>query len=304
MCKWRKFINTFLLGMLLLSAAARAQEEKLFRAQQLLRAKESDLALAVIDSVVSHPQTREDFISWTTRAFIYFDLYKRSDRLKLDSPLRDSIISSVNRSEQLKPDSIFARQNRSLLTNIAASYFNLGKSLLMDSLNYQRSLIAYNRYRDVFRMVDPETNFQAKDIEYNLAVGSLHLDLFMKNENNTEAGDIAKLSLLKVLEIQPDNHSALLNMGLMYYNQAAFLSQKVDYGIELEKIDVVQENMVKLAKQAEQFIIRVYQQDNKNPKAVQALYYIYRMLLDFQKSDEFKAKCKELGVDVEQTSGQ
>jgi hypothetical protein len=58
--------------------------------------------------------------------------------------------------------------------------------------------------------------------------------------------------------------------------------------------------MVKLAKQAEQFIVRAYTQDNKNPKAVEALFYIYRMLLDFKRSEEFKLKCKELGIDVEQ----
>ena len=301
---WRKIINTLLFGMLLLSAAARAQEEELMRAQQLLKARESDRALVVIDSVVAHPQTRDDFISWTTRAFIYFDLYKRSDKLKLHSPLRDSIISSVQRSQRLRPDSMFTKQNVSLLTNIAAGYYNLGKTYLQDSLNYPRSEEAYNRYKDVYRLADPDANFRARDIEYNLAVGSIFLDAYMKDTKNADAGDVAKLALMKVLEIQPDNHSALLNMGLMYYNQAAFLTQKLDYGADIETIDVVQENLVKLAKQAEQFVVKVYNEDNNNPKAVQALYFIYRMLLDFKKSDEFKEKCVKLGIDVSQSSEQ
>lgn len=297
---WRKIFNTVLFGSLLLTAAARAQEEKLMRAQQLLKSKQSDLALVVIDSVIAHPQTREDFVSWTTRAFIYFDLYKRNDKFKLQSPLRDSIISSVLKSERLKPDSIFRKQNRSLLTNIAAGYYNLGKTYLQDSLDHKQSQFAYDKYKEVYRMADPSANFNMRDIEYNLAVGSIFLDVFMKDTKNTEAGDVAKLSLLRVLETQPDNHSALLNMGLMYYNQAAFLTQSMSYETDLESIDAVQDNLVKLARQAEQFVVKVYNEDNKNEKAVQALYFIYRMLLDFKKSDEFKAKCIEMGIDISQ----
>jgi tetratricopeptide (TPR) repeat protein len=302
MCKWRKILNTFLFGTLLLSAAGSAQEDKLFRAQQLLKAKQSDQALVVIDSVATHPQTKEDFITWTTRAYIYFDLYKRTDRMKLVSPLRDSIVSSLNRSNSFKPDSMYARQNKSLLTNIAVGYFNLGKALLQDSVNYERSQQAYDKFRDLYLQAEPNTNMTARDVEYNLAVGSLYLDMFMKNTSNTKAGEVAKVYLLKVLDVQPDNPSALVNMGLMYYNQAAHISQSMDYDVPFETLDVVQEDMVKLAKQAEQFIVKAYNQDNKNPKAVEALFYIYRMLLDFKKSDEFKAKCKELGIDVEQSS--
>src|SRR5262245_42946357 len=103
MCTWRKILNSFLLGALLMSGAGVAQEERLVRAEQLYRAKETEKALAVIDSVIAHPLTSSDFVSWTTRAFIYFDLYKRSDKYKLDSPLRDSILSSIRVSESLKP---------------------------------------------------------------------------------------------------------------------------------------------------------------------------------------------------------
>ena len=302
MCKWRKILNTFLFGTLLLSAAGSAQEDKLYRAQQLLKAKQSDQALVVIDSVIVHPQTKDDFITWTTRAYIYFDLYKRTDRLKLVSPLRDSILTSLRKSQSLKPDSMYARQNRSLFTNITAGYYNLGKTLLQDSIDYERSQKAYDKFRDLYMEADPNANLTARDVEYNLAVGSLYLDIFMKNTSDTRSGDVAKVYLLKVLDLQPDNPSALVNMGLMYYNQAAHISQTMRIDVSMDTLEIVQDNMVKLAKQAEQFIVRAYNQDNKNPKAVEALFYIYRMLLDFKRSDEFKAKCKELGIDVEQAS--
>ena len=304
MCKWRKIIRNLLPLIFLMKAAGLpAQEEKLFRAQQLLGAKQAEQAALVIDSVIAHPDTKGDFISWTTRAYIYFDLYKRSDRSKLNSPLRDTIISSVRVSQSLSPDSTYRENNKKLLTNLAANYFNLGKMYLQDSLNSDNSLIAYNRYKEVYLMAEPGANLSQKDVDYYLAAGSIYADIFNKDNNKVQAGETAKVSLLKVLELQPDHPNALMNMGLMYYNQAVNITQSIGYGTDLSQIEVIQENIVKLAKQSEQFVVRVYNNDHKNAKAVEALYYIYRMLNEFEKSDDFKNKCKELGIDVTQTSG-
>ena len=62
---------------------------------------------------------------------------------------------------------------------------------------------------------------------------------------------------------------------------------------------MVQENIIKLAKQAEQFIIKVYKVDNENVKAVEALHSIYKMLNDKAKEEEFKKKCKELNIKID-----
>src|SRR4051812_39015172 len=159
MCKWRKIIKNLLPFIFLMKAGGLpAQEEKLAKAQQLLGAKNAEQAALVIDSVIAHPDTKGDFISWTTRAYIYFDLYKRTDRSKLNSALRDTIISSIRVSQSLSPDSVYKENNKKLLTNLAANYFNLGKTFLQDSLNPESSLVAYNRYKEVYLMADPAAN--------------------------------------------------------------------------------------------------------------------------------------------------
>ena len=300
MSKWRYILKTFTYSILLLCVVnGFAQNDKLNRAQQLLQAKNADMAKLAIDSVILHDETKGDFVSWTTRAYIYFEIYKRADKLKLNSPLRDTILSSFKISGKLKPDETFATNNKKLLSNIAAGYFNMSKVLLMDSVNYNRSLIAYNRFKENFAIAEPGTNFTARDIEYYLAVGSLYSDIFNKDNKNTSAQEIAKVALLKVLDIQPENPSANINLGIMYYNQAVNLGKGLDYGADFSQIDVVQENIIKLAKQAEQFIIKVYKVDNKNVKAVEALHSIYKMLNDKAKEDEFKKKCKELNIKID-----
>jgi hypothetical protein len=300
MSKWRNIIKIFTYSILMLFAVnGFAQNDKLNRAQQLLQEKNADQAKLAIDSVVVHPETKSDFVSWTTRAYIYFEIYKRTDKQKLNSALRDTIISSLKRSNALKPDETFATNNKKLLSNLAAGYFNLSKTLLVDSINYARSVIAFNRFKEYFILTEPTTNFGARDIEYNLAVGSLYSDIFNKDNKNTNAQEVAKLALLKVLDMQPENPSANINLGIMYYNQAVNLGKGLDYGADFNQIDVVQENIVKLAKQAEQFIIKVYKLDNKNVKAVEALHSIYKMLNEKAKEEEFKKKCKELNIKLD-----
>ena len=276
-----------------------AQNDRLNRAQQLLQSKNADLARQAIDSVILNPETKADFVSWTTRAYIYFEIYKRTDKLKLYSPLRDTIVSSLKTSNKLKPDETFAANNKKLLSNIAAGYFNFSKNLLMDSVNYKNSLIAYNKFKENYLLAEPGTNFIARDVEYYLAVGSLYSDIFNRDNKNTAAQETAKITLLKVLDLQPENPSANINLGIMYYNQAVNLGKGLDYGADFTQIDVVQENIIKLAKQAEQFIIKVYKVDNKNLKAVEALHSIYKMLNDKAKEEEFKKKCKELNIKID-----
>ncbi|PBQ33343.1 hypothetical protein CNR22_16680 [Sphingobacteriaceae bacterium] len=300
MCNLRHISKNLLVGILmLLSAGLWSQEDRLVRAQQLMRAKAPgsiESAAKAIDSVIVNPQTKKDYVSWTTRAFIYFQIYKANDKQKLNSSYRDTIINSLIVSNSLQPDSSYLVQNNSLLTNLAKNYFNISRTLLQDSMDADRSIIAYGRYKSISRLVDPSMDFKTDDIKYYLALGSQYSAVFIKDNNDAKSQEIAKVALLKVLELQPENPTANINIGLMYYNQAVNLSKSLDYGADFSQIDIVQENMVKLAKQSEQFIYKVYANDNKNLKAIEALYYIYRMLNEPAKSDDFKKKGEELGI--------
>jgi hypothetical protein len=238
-------------------------------------------------------------VSWTTRAYIYFEIYKRGDKTKLNSPLRDTIVSSLQVSNALKPDADYMNNNRRLLVSLSTHYYNIAKTLLQDSINDKRSAFAYNKCKELFMIAKPDTNFASRDIEYYNAVGSVFSDIFNKDNKNEKAQEVAKLAFLKVFDLQPDNTPANMNMGLMYLNQGINLAKSLDYGADLSQIDAIQENIVKLAKQSEQFIFKVYKKEPKNEKAVLALYYIYRMMNDAAKQDEFLKKCKELNIKLD-----
>lgn len=297
MSKLRNIIKNLFLSLILVwTVSGFAQADKLYRASALLQSKNFDAARLAIDSVIQHPDTKKDYVSWTTRAFIYFELYKRSEKNLFNSPLRDTITSSLKTSYSLKPDADYLANNRKLTFRISAEYFNMAKRLLQDSLNDQKSAFAYLRSKDLIKLAKPDSNFAVADVEYYNTVGGIFSDIFNKDNSNIKAHDAAKVALLKVIEIQPNNARAHYNLGIMYYNQAGNLGKTLDYGADISQIDVIQESIIKLAKQAEQQISIIYKNDNKSVQAIEALYYIYRMLNDIEKAELFKNKCKEFGI--------
>jgi len=296
-CKYLKQI--MLVSYMLSCIVLNAQEAKLVRARALYDEKKPDLARLCIDSVVAHPETQKRYESWTLRGFIYYEVYKRTDKMKLNSALRDTIISSLTKSNALNADEDYKSNNKKLLSNLCAHYYSIGKTYIQDSLNADLGNKAYNNFKEIYKLVEPETDFTKRDIEFNLFVGSHFTDLFNLNKNNTKAFEIAKVALLKVLEVAPLDTSANMNMGIMYLNQATHLVEILMTGdVSIEEADQIQDNSIKLAKQAEQFFLKVYTQNNKSPKAVLALYYVYRVLYDEPKKKEFELKCKQLNIEV------
>lgn len=306
----KKGLNIFrilLTSILLLGfGMGQAQIERLARAQSLYNSKDPvkvDQARIAIDSVVQHKDTKADFISWTTRAAIYFEIYKRNDKYKLNSPLRDTIISSIHHSNNLKPDSTNAVYNKKLLINLAQGYYNLNIRLLQDSGNAERSHEAYERYKALYKEVDPKADFKTKDIEYYLAVSTVFNDKYSKDSSEKNLQNSMQ-AYKNVLTIDPNNRLANLGIGLLHYNKAASLVKQLEYGADLDQIEALQDNVVSLAKQSEQYILVVYNKNNQDAKAVEALYYVYRMLFDKAKHEDFKRKCAELGIIVnEEVSG-
>jgi hypothetical protein len=300
MNKLRNIIKNLCLGLLMVcTVGGFAQIDNMRRAQDLYGEKKSEAARLAIDSAVVHPETKADPYAWTLRAFIYYDLYKKTDRYRLESPLRDSVVNSVKKSLSFNPEPENLKNNKSVLMNVAFGYFNIAKRLLQDSVNDTRSQIAYNKSKELGKICRPDTNFTNADIEWYNSVGSLFADLYNKDNANAKAQEVAKVALLKVIELQPDNWRANYNLGIMYYNHAVNLTKSLDYSDDFSKIDAVQESIIKLAKQSEQLIDKVHKKDPNNVKTIEALYYIYRMLNDNAKHEFFRKKAAEKGIKVD-----
>ncbi len=165
---------------------------QLDRAESFYQAKKSAEARLVIDSAITNPEFRDHYETWTLRAYIYFEQYKPTNRRKIHSALRDTVVSSVKKSNNLKPDSNYTIQNKKIITTISSGYYNLAKTLLQDSLNLDKSLYCYNKFKEVLILNDATYNFRTKDIEYYKAAGSVMVDLISREYKTTKKFDQQK----------------------------------------------------------------------------------------------------------------
>ncbi len=273
-----------------------AQTNLLMEAQDLSNSKQFDKAMPLLDQVILHPETKDDPASWHIRSYVYLQLFKQAGNTISNAQkvnLLDISVKSAEQSMALDKDGTYKENNYGFIKSSAAGYYKLCISYL-DSLNAPRSEECYNKYKRNMVIFSPNFDFKEKDIEYYKATGSLFSDMYIKNNFSQKYGDVAKAALLKVLELDPKNIVANINLGILYYNQGATLMRMSDYDMDLAQLDVVQENAKKIFKQSLPFMIKVYELDPQNKKALEGLQGIYSALMDEEKANEFKLKKEAL----------
>jgi tetratricopeptide (TPR) repeat protein len=272
-----------------------AQTDLLFEAQKLCNEKKFDQAIPLIEKVILHPETKNDPASWHIRSYAYIQAYKQTGAVNTAKiNLLNTAISSAIKSKELDTDKGYLENNNAFIKNGANTYYKISTILLQDSLDNVKSEEYYNKYKESTKLFDPTFDFKQQDIKYYNTTGSIFEDRYMRNNFNQKYGDVAKTALLKVLDIDSQNISANINLGILYYNQGATLMRMMDYDVDLAQLDVIQENAKKLFKQSLPFMIKVYQLDPKAEKALESLQGIYSALLDDEKANEFKQKKEAL----------
>jgi hypothetical protein len=278
----------------MLGSVSIGQIEKLDRVQQCMQAKDIVCAKQAVDSAFLDPKTRQAYAGWYYRAFVYYELSKK-DKYNIISSNRDTSIYSAIRSNNSKPapEQAWKDGNNNVIKKHSETYYNMCIKYLYDSLKYEKSSAAYLKYKTLYALIDSSFNFKAKDIEYYSAVGSHYADLFNANTSKTEYSEVGKVALMKVLDLDPKNISASVNLGIIYYNQGVNLINSMDLDTPLDKLEIIQDNSAKLFKQSLPFMNRVYELDPKNVKALESLSRIYHALNDTQKAEEFNSKLEK-----------
>lgn len=300
MKRLHKILILLVFSFTLNTSSVLAQIGAFNRAQKLYGEKNTELAKPIIDSVVLNAETSNMFESHTLKAFIYYDLYKKTEKDQINSPLRDSVLSAIKTSNSLKPDTSYKINNAKVINAIIGHYRNISVKYSKEaSLNYTLSLTAHQKYKELSKLYTPNFNEKLIDIEYYNTIGGNYSELSNKSSKNEADREIAKTALLKVLDIDQDNESATYNLGILYYNLSVNIVKEMTEDLNLDNVDAVQENTKKLAKQAEQLLLKLTNSVKYKNRATEALYYIYRNLLDAQKTEEYKKKCIDLNIKID-----
>lgn len=303
MKKWIKIQALILLIIGSMQHYVSAQVNKLMEAFECYQNKNMSCAKNKIDSAVVHPETKDEPAAWMLRAYIYYFYFKNYEYSLYQSKYREIALQSVQKSQELNPDSETEQNNKQLLKSIAETYFNQIKIYLYDSLNYNICVELFNNYKKYYNQAVPNTNFKDKEIEFYLSVGGEYLSIVKKymddstslSEKQAEQyTEIAKLSFNKVLEIEPNNPRALEGLAITYYNMGAKLVKEMAYDIPVEQILEIQENANKYFKQALPYMQKAYEIKPNDPNIIEGLVGIYFALHDNEKHLEFKKKLDEI----------
>lgn len=259
---------------------------------ECIKAKDVNCAKNAVDSAFMSAEVRKDAQAWYYRAFVYYELAKK-EKNNLYSAYRDTSLNSIRISNSLKPEPPVKDATNQILKKHSETYYNMSIKILYDSVDCDRSAMAYKKYKELYMQLDSTFDFKAKDIEYYNGVGAHFSELFGANTAKTEYGECGKLALMKVIDLDPKNVSATFNLGIIYYNQGVNLINSMDLDTPLDKLEVIQDNSTKLFKQSLPFMNKVYQLDPKNQKALEGLRQIYQALNDTEKSLEFNKKLED-----------
>ncbi|HPQ09018.1 MAG TPA: hypothetical protein PK995_07295 [Bacteroidia bacterium] len=284
-----------------------AQVNKLLEAFECYKNKDLTCAKSKIDSVIIHPETKDEPGAWTIRASVYYQYYRNYELRLFNSPYRNEAIKSIEKSRSLSPDAEMETQNKQVMLAIAQSYYNQIKYYLYDSLNYEICLQLYNNYKKYYQEIYPGTDFKEKDIEFYLSVGGEFVTRAKKELESSKSEvlpdvfnkyiDIAKITFSKVLDLDPNNISALKGLAFAYYNLGAKLIKDMSYDISIEETFQIQENAAKYFKQALPYMQKAFELNKDDEKVIEGLTGIYEALHDHDKYIEFKKKLDQIKKD-------
>lgn len=280
--------------LLLVAGQGFAQVRNLEKALELYREKKLDEAKLYIDSASTHNETKRDYNVWMVRGFIYKDLYKTKDADKATSQYRDVSVESFRNALKLDTANQNPQKEGVLkgLKYVASTYHNdINKTL--DTANYQISLANASRFVEITKLLDPSFNERTYNYEVNLTLGSMFEKAY---EHSASKGnlDLAKVYLFKAHDIDSSSFLVNKNLGLLYYNQAVEIINKMDVDISLEELPIYQDRSVKLGKQALSYCLKAHAIKPDDKVVVEALAGIYYLLNETEKHNEFKKKLEEL----------
>jgi len=289
-------IKHIILFFLLLVAAGQgyAQMRNLEKSLDLYREKKLDSAKVYIDSAAVHSQTKDSYEVWMVRGFIYKELHKSKDFDKAVSQNRDIAVESFKKS--LKLDTANKNpQKEGILKSIkyeASTYHNdINKTL--DTLNYQTSINNAGKYCDLTKMLDPIFKEKSPKFEGHLTIRSIVEKEYERSTSKTTL-DLAKVYLFKAYDTDSSSFLVNKNLGLLYYNQAVEIINKMDVDVSLEELPVYQDRSVKLGRQALSYCLKAHSIKPDDKVVVEALAGIYYLLNETEKHNEFKQKLEIL----------
>lgn len=283
--------------MLLIATLSFAQQERVAKALEFVEAGDYDKAKIEIDAATTHETTNSDSYTWYVKGFIYKELYKKYEKNNPLSPLRNEAIASLKKSMELDTKGENINENKQTLKFLATTLNNDAANSLSNN-NAEAAQKAFEKYKEVTLLIEPNTNLKPKTIEFLLALASM-LNQQYQLEQDSAKKEFKFLGVKnmyqEVLKLDSNNISANYNLGILYYNKAVNIINNLDYDMDMFALMEIQDNCVAIFKQSLPYMEKALELDPNRIETLRGLEGIYISLNEFEKSNAIRARLEALG---------
>jgi tetratricopeptide (TPR) repeat protein len=271
----------------LLSQAAFSQSKMAIRAFAEFEKKNFDNAIALIDSAVVS-DGKDDPQAWHIRGFIYKDYYKEVESVDFDASIRIISANSFFESNRLDSTGEFKARNKKVISFVASTLQNDAVRSL-ERGKYDDAIRFYDLFKDIKRKNDPEFNFRDFDIEFENALATLYFSIYeYEPREKAPYFDKSVEKYKQVLQLDPNNFRANLNLGVMYYNNGVDKIKNIDPDeVDIFTLHELQDECIELFKTALPFMRKAYEINPNRSEVLNGLAGIYFSLNDKENYNHF-----------------
>lgn len=260
-----------------------------------MQKEELDSAQKYIDLAANEEEFKGSAKMWYYRGFIYKDIYKVKEKDDKQSPARLEAIEAFRIMLPLDAEkSEFTESAGKILKYLASTMYNDAVRSLNPE-HYKLAISNFDQYKSTMLMVEPGMDVKTQDVKFKLALASM-----LNRPAETEAGmdsaqtyQVKKL-YLEILELDPDNPGANYNLATLYYNEAADIINHMDYDMDIQKLNEVQDYCIEIFLKGLPYMKKAYELNYKRKETLIGLSNIYYGLNDIEKSEQYKKELEEL----------
>lgn len=238
--------------------------------------------------LIAQPKT------WYYKALIYKDLYKQNEKDNKDSPLRLTATECLKKLITIDTTKEFTESGNKMMTYLASTFYN-DAARSLNPQSYKNAENYYEHYRNLMLLASPSTDLIQQDVKFKLALASM-LNQNLERQESRDSSKVAEVKIIykDILSIDQNNGSANYNLGILYYNESVEIINQMDYDMDLERLNELQDICINLFMKSLPYMLKSYELGYNVKENLKGLENIYHGLNDTEKEEFYKKILKDL----------
>lgn len=231
----------------------------------------------------------------------YYNQYK--DSLFADVDLRMKAINAYRQYILMadpKKEEKTIEQVKITAGSLSRSFYNSASILLEKYQNPALSIELFTAFETTINLFEPNFPIKSYKYDFTMALAQFYhqkYDSLPPDKKDPELFEKAVNAYTYAIELDTSNYTAYYNLGVLYYNEASKIADKL-HEYDLEEQFLQQVNLTTYVLKAEPFLRKAYSLNPSNPTilvdVVRGLATIYTYLQKTEEAEYFNLKLIEL----------